>query len=468
MPEWHQLLGKQTTVCGEEHKLQQLVATQTMRLVSEGEIINTGEVPRLRKSPTTITVFKELCQVVWNGSKYKQIMEARYCSVWHQVPSAERYFKRLLVAGEPAVVQSFLRACTVCDLHDKMEDMDPASDLASMVAKLVAATDALKAAQAQENRAGAEKEEDIFGETEGQGGPCSAAGPGAQDSETPAGTASSQKAEDPVSEPAKEELQQPSPEEEAYDRLLAKAKMALEEMSVIYDRCWKSGDPAPAALQKSQEGTLYVVPSPATSRGLANRAVSALRGAGVGVLEFFGPADAIVVGLGHECEQKATAISRLKQMSPELGKAQYKLLNINMTAAGTQYVEYILIGYGIRCQLQPMSLAWLGPMHLCVDREARIRKCECSTSPKIIAELADSGSSMGMCEMGRAMHSRFITPLPKNMKEARATRDDLLGGVICSEDTGHDASSVSTDQGEDEGDDSEDEQPKAEAKKKKR
>ena len=33
-----------------------------MRLVSEGEIINTGEVPKLRKSPTTIHVFKEPAQ----------------------------------------------------------------------------------------------------------------------------------------------------------------------------------------------------------------------------------------------------------------------------------------------------------------------------------------------------------------------------------------------------------------------
>ena len=65
------------------------------------------------------------------------------------------------------------------------------------------------------------------------------------------------------------------------------------------------------------------------------------------MLEFFGPGDVILVGLGHECEHKVSAIARSKQLSPELGKASYKLVNINMTGGGSQYVEYVLIGYGV-------------------------------------------------------------------------------------------------------------------------
>ena len=57
--------------------------------------------------------------------------------------------------------------------------------------------------------------------------------------------------------------------------------------------------------------------------------------------------DLILAGLGHECEHTVSAIARSKQLSPELGKASYKLVNINMTGGGSQYVEYVLIGYGV-------------------------------------------------------------------------------------------------------------------------
>ena len=67
------------------------------------------------------------------------------CSVWSAVPAAERFFKRWLVTGEPSVVRSFLRAFTVCDLSKKLEEVDPASELALVVAKLTAAKEALKA-----------------------------------------------------------------------------------------------------------------------------------------------------------------------------------------------------------------------------------------------------------------------------------------------------------------------------------
>ena len=170
-----------------------------------------------------------------------------------------------------------------------------------------------------------------------------------------------------------------------------------------------------------------------------------------GVLEFFGPGDAILVGLGHECEQKAAAVARLKLLAPELGKASYKLLNINMTGGGSQYVEYVLIGYGVKCKLEQMGMAWLGPMPLSVDKETRIRKCEMSTSPNAILERAELGESMTVCEVCRAVRQRFITAVPKSTKAARASAgDDFLGAVMASQDTSHDASSISSDEGENE------------------
>ena len=161
---------------------------------------------------------------------------------------------------------------------------------------------------------------------EGESGPCLAAAPKAQDSET-AKYSSSQTAPGPLSEP--------------------KGKMALGETAVIYTRCWKSGDPPPATLEKSLPGMLYVVPSPATSRGLSGRAVSARCWSGrVGIL-WARRCDPILLGLGHECEHTVSAIARSTQLSPELVKASYKLVNINMTGGGSQYVEYVLIGYGV-------------------------------------------------------------------------------------------------------------------------
>ena len=163
-------------------------------------------------------------------------------------------------------------------------------------------------------------------------------------------------------------------------------------------------------------------------------------------MEFFGAGDAILVGLGHECENKASVVARLKQLSPELGKAQYKLLNINMTGGGVQYVEYMLVGYGTKCALGQLSVAWLGPMNLSVDKEMRIRKCELGTSPNAIRERAESGEPMIMCEVCRAVHQRFITALPKSTKAAGANGvdDDLLGGATLPSDGCHDASSVSS------------------------
>jgi hypothetical protein len=59
VPEWATLRSKTVDFGKERHSLQHLVAAQTMRIISESEIVNSGEVPKLKKVCMTQTIFKE-------------------------------------------------------------------------------------------------------------------------------------------------------------------------------------------------------------------------------------------------------------------------------------------------------------------------------------------------------------------------------------------------------------------------
>jgi len=93
-----------------------------------------------------------------------------------------------------------------------------------------------------------------------------------------------------------------------------------------------------------------------------------------GVLELFDEGSVVVLGLGHEREQRTSAQARLKAMSPALGKATFRLLNVNQTMAGGQYVEYFLLGFGkLYPNILPDAVAWFGPVPLVVDKDGGIR-----------------------------------------------------------------------------------------------
>ena len=85
----------------------------------------------------------------------------------------------------------------------------------------------------------------------------------------------------------------------------------------------------------SAPGVLYVVPSPSSSRGMASRSVAVLRGSGLGVLEHFRLCDAIVVGLGHEPDQKPAAVARLRQINPAFNNVTWTLLPVFQKSAKT-------------------------------------------------------------------------------------------------------------------------------------
>ena len=89
------------------------------------------------------------------------------------------------------------------------------------------------------------------------------------------------------------------------EAILQQARIATDDIFLLYDRPWLQGDPVPSGLADVPPGTIFVAPSPPTSRGLPSKAVLVLRGPAFGVLEFFDDTCAVIIGLGHDPEQKA-------------------------------------------------------------------------------------------------------------------------------------------------------------------
>ena len=113
------------------------------------------------------------------------------------------------------------------------------------------------------------------------------------------------------------------------DAILQQARIATDDIFLLYDRPWQHGDCVPPGLVDVPAGTLFVAPSPSTSRGLASRAVQALRGPSFGVLELFEDSCAIIVGLGHDPEQKSSVRSHLEQINTKFKNAKWELLPVS-------------------------------------------------------------------------------------------------------------------------------------------
>ena len=203
--EWTALLNKSVMLEQSSFGLQDVVAKQVMQMISESEIVVSGEVPKLKKNIVTIHVFKELCTTALQvastfvgvevdllvsnrkgfsvvvsscfsyhnhprgssrssiaearqGSKYKAFLENQFASVWSTVPSAEKVFKRLIVSGEPTLRQTFLRGLAVSGKVENLDFQmsDPTSDWAQIVERMESAVAVLKA---EEERKAAEQAE---------------------------------------------------------------------------------------------------------------------------------------------------------------------------------------------------------------------------------------------------------------------------------------------------------------------
>ena len=156
--EWSALRGKPVVVEKTTYSLQSIVAKQLMRLISDVEIINTGEVPKLKKQGMNQNMFKDLCSSVLNAVKYRAALHAQYVGVWDEVGSAEKLFKRLIISGEPGLREVFLRGVAMAG--GKIERLNfaetgPSSDVGQVCTRLQKAKDVLR--QQQEQRAAAQR-----------------------------------------------------------------------------------------------------------------------------------------------------------------------------------------------------------------------------------------------------------------------------------------------------------------------
>ena len=80
------------------------------------------------------------------------------------------------------------------------------------------------------------------------------------------------------------------------------------------------------------------MPTPSSSRGLVQRSVSPLRGKAYDILVSFDDASAVIVGLGHEPEQKNAARSRLEQISVVFKSVRWEMFPVFQNVGTQPYV----------------------------------------------------------------------------------------------------------------------------------
>ena len=191
-----------------------------------------------------------------------------------------------------------------------------------------------------------------------------------------------------------------------------------------------------------------MAPSPSTSRGLSSKAVQVLRGPAFGVLEFFNDTCAVIIGLGHDPEQKSAARSRLEQINANFKKAKWDMFPVFQKLRTLSYVEYFLVGCGAAYSASSQSQIpkWLGPGALAVESTARIVTCEKQRGGSAIAQEREDTGHVVLCKTCCDIQSRFVTAMPRRAKAQRAKQDDLLGGDEASAaESGDEASTVSSD-----------------------
>lgn len=230
-------------------------------------------------------------------------------------------------------------------------------------------------------------------------------------------------------------------EEKVANELRQKTNLDLDEMIFLYDRPFTRGETLPSRLECTGGGTLYIVPSPASSRGLPQRAVSVLRGTCTAFLEKYTTEDTIMIGLGHEADLKADTVAKLQKINEKFDSCTWKLVPITEQTACFSYVEYILVGTGASVPGTITPLSWVGPVDLTIDMASRIPAC--MHEPWAPPALDSSQGQMlcRACEYLRERHGTKVSPKPK--KKA-SLDDDLLGGKLQA-DSDDEHSSISGD-----------------------
>lgn len=421
------------------------------------------------------------------------MLENQFASVWSDVPSADKVFKRLIVSGEVALRQMFLRGLAVSGKVDNLDfrASDPTSDWAQITQRLESAVEMLKAEEerkaaeqaeaakkaAQEAAARDEEQktdlelEQLFS-PQWPGERAAAASAQGQDDDPGSGealhqdswtekegkTEGEEKKEEKQEEKNEEKNEEAGQENQALGEVRRRAYVAIDDVMRLYDRIWKSGQPPPPALNPVVRGTVFVAPTPSTSRGLPQSAMKVLRGKAYDVLELFDVGCAVIVGVGHEPEQKNAVRTRLEQINVEFKKCKWEMFPVFQTLGPHHYVEYFLWGSGPEFPKLSGNLSWIGPTVGAPDKAARMIFCP-KGGNQITQELEETGQ-VCWCDCTNMVRQRFLVVLPKiSTKKKRTQEDELMGGVA---DDDSDKDSVASSDSDDQGKGAEeDEVPKA-------
>lgn len=128
----------------------------------------------------------------------------------------------------------------------------------------------------------------------------------------------------------------------------------MDDIFIMYDGQMKpDGDLPPVLTRPDGKGRAFVIPAPGHSRGMTGKGVRVaqkLTVQSIPALRSINASDSIIVGLGHDPEQKLTVKTVLSDNFPVLGLFKWKpLVPVfqKPTRAGSEsYVEYFLIGHG--------------------------------------------------------------------------------------------------------------------------
>ena len=439
--EWGALRGKTVVLEKTPYSLQSVVAKQLLKSIQDVEIVDKDEIPRLRSTATNKNLFRQLCAMMLQAANFKEKLRAEHMGVWDEVPAAEKLFKRLMVSGEPALQEVFRRGVAVADGRIErlnFPETDPSSDWAEVCARLQKATDALKQRQQDEEAAVASP-----GVADASPGVAPAPAP-SQDHGQHGGAADASLGVAPVPAPSEDHGQQHEAEqtpvvEAVYEAALRRACITTKDIFQIYERPWQKGDPVPPGLADVPPGTIFVAPSPSTSRGHSSKGVRALSGPGVAVLEFFTDACAVIVGLGHEPEHKATVRSKMEQINKCFKKAKWEIspvLQEQRKYPGTS---------------RNKIPKWLGPGPLAVESAARIVTCEEGRGETAIQRERTEHGHVELCRTCRDIQRRVVLPMPRSKEAGGPKENKLLGGdeakakvAAATAGDGDDASSVSS------------------------
>ena len=242
--------------------------------------------------------------------------------------------------------------------------------------------------------------------------------------------------------------------------------MQLDDTLIIYDGLLRptgaDGGGLPPALTRSGAAKVFIVPSPASSRGRPGRTVnvsSGLHPSRAAALQAVTLEDIVLIGLGHDPSLAQAVKTQIAENFPVFAKFAWRPLapiaQRPNRAGGEDYVEYYLLGAGPGVLDRPgparARLSWVGPFPPYPDKAMRLGKCE---------HCAGKGSSAEMsgCPVYINVRQRRLTQLPAAVLETpkkRLSQADRLMGEFSDDDAAKVDADSDSECSEGEGDDDE-------------